>query len=142
VSGPGRPSVLVVDDDASIRQLLRTLLEAQGYDVRTADGGAAALRAFTTSAPDCVLLDLMMPGLDGYEVLRYIRASVEGMSVLVVMLTAASDDRHAWEAWRSSVDLFIGKPFDIGNLLAYLATHLPPIAAARQGDAHDTAAHV
>jgi DNA-binding response OmpR family regulator len=75
--------------------------------------------------PDCVLLDLMMPGLHGFQVLQQIRARRDGGNALVVMLTAASDDEHARQAWRSSVDYFLGKPFDIQVLLTYLAAHLP-----------------
>jgi DNA-binding response OmpR family regulator len=117
--------VLVIDDDPSIRQLLCTLLEAQDYDVCTAADGAEGLRSITTAMPDCVLLDLMMPGLHGFQVVQQIRARHDGGDVLVVMLTAASDDRHARQAWHSSVDYLLGKPFDIQVLLSYLAAHLP-----------------
>jgi DNA-binding response OmpR family regulator len=125
--------VLVIDDDPSIRQLLRTLLEAQDYDVRAAADGAEGLRSVATAMPDCVLLDLMMPGLHGFQVLQQIRARRDGGQALVVMLTAASDDEHARQAWRSSVDYFLGKPFDIQVLLSYLAAHLPTHDRVTQG---------
>jgi CheY-like chemotaxis protein len=113
-------SILVVDDDASVRALLRDLLECEGHEVRTAGDGFAALRAVSAARPDCVVLDLMMPGMDGHEVLARVRALDGGASLPVVMLTAAADDAHAWRAWSGGVDLFVGKPFDADALLRSL----------------------
>ncbi len=115
-------NVLVIDDDESVRTLLDNLLSAEGYEVRTAADGAAGLRSFATQRPDCVVLDVMMPSMDGYEVLEQIRSRHHDSDVAVVMLTAASDDRHAWRAWQGGVDYFLGKPFDIDHLLRYLTT--------------------
>jgi CheY-like chemotaxis protein len=113
-------SVLVIDDESSIRQLLEALLTAEGYNVRTAADGPAGLRAVADAVPDCVLLDIMMPGMDGYEVLEQLRSRPRGQDLIIVMLTAASDDKHAWDAWRGGVDYFLRKPFDIHTLLPYL----------------------
>ena len=113
-------SILVVDDDASVRALLRDLLECEGHEVRTADDGFTALRAVSALRPDCVVLDVRMPGMDGHEVLALLRALDGGASLPVVMLTAAADDAHAWRGWSGGVDLFLGKPFDAEVLLRYL----------------------
>ena len=113
-------SILVVDDDASVRALLRDLLECEGHEVRLAADGFAALRAVSAARPDCVVLDLMMPGMDGHDVLARLRALDGGASLPVVMLTAAADDAHAWRAWSGGVDLFVGKPFDTEVLLRSL----------------------
>ena len=114
------PRILVVDDDASIRALVQDVLAVEGYDVVLADDGFAGLRAIEAERPDCVVLDVMMPGLDGHAVLQRIRAADGGPDLPVVMLTAAADDAQAWKAWTEGVDYFLAKPFDPDELLRYL----------------------
>ena len=113
-------SILVVDDDPSVRALLRDLLESEGHEVRTVHDGYAALRALSSARPDCVVLDVMMPGMDGHEVLARLRALDGGASLPVVMLTAAADDAHAWRAWSGGAGFLLGKPFETDLLLGYL----------------------
>jgi DNA-binding response OmpR family regulator len=115
------PNILVIDDDASIRRLVADVLDIEGYEVRTAEDGYAGLRAIEAERPDCVVLDVMMPGLDGHQVLQRIRATDGGPELPVVMLTAATDDAQAWRAWTEGVDYFLAKPFDPDELLRYLA---------------------
>jgi DNA-binding response OmpR family regulator len=124
--GQGQKSLLVIDDEPSIRHLLQVLLTDEGYHVRTAPDGPAGLRAVADSPPDCVLLDVMMPGMDGYEVLQELRCGPHGHNLTIVMLTAASDDRSAWAAWRGGVDYFLSKPFDVHVLLPYLNARFAP----------------
>lgn len=112
--------VLVVDDDPAIRQLVTDLLEIYGYEVRTAVDGLDALREIELLRPDCVLLDVMMPGLDGFSVLERIRAREDAPTLPVVMLTAAADDASAWRAWTGGVDYFLAKPFQPDQLLQFL----------------------
>ncbi len=112
--------ILVVDDDAAVRTFVQDVLAVEGYDVSTADDGYAALRAVEAVRPDCVVLDVMMPGLDGHAVLERIRAASGGSELPVVMLTAAADDAQAWRAWTEGVDYFLAKPFDPDELLRYL----------------------
>jgi DNA-binding response OmpR family regulator len=119
VTDTGERRILVVDDDPSVRSMVRLVLETEGYVVDVAEDGFAALRALDGLAPDCVVLDVMMPGMDGHAVLGRIRASDRGM-VPVVMLTAAADDDQAWQAWTEGVDYFLAKPFDASELLRYL----------------------
>ncbi len=114
------PRILVIDDDASIRRLVADVLEAEGYEVVGSEDGFAGLRAVEADRPDCVVLDVMMPGLDGHAVLRRIRALDGGPDLPVVMLTAAADDAQAWRAWTEGVDYFLAKPFDPLELLRYL----------------------
>ena len=104
------PKILVIDDDASIRRLVTDVLEVEGYEVSTAQDGYAGLRAIELERPDCVVLDVMMPGLDGHQVLQRIRATDGGPDLPVVMLTAAADDAQAWRAWTEGVDYFLAKP--------------------------------
>ncbi len=115
----GARRILVVDDDADVRQMVRTVLETEGYRVDVADDGFAALRAVETTAPDCVVLDVMMPGMDGHAVLHRIRGGARSL-LPVVMLTAAAGDDQAWQAWTEGVDYFLAKPFDGSELLRYL----------------------
>jgi DNA-binding response OmpR family regulator len=115
----GGRRILVVDDDPSVRSMVKLVLETEGYVVDVAEDGFAALRAIETGTPDCVILDVMMPGIDGHAVLARIRASERG-TMPVVMLTAAAGDEQAWQAWTEGVDYFLAKPFDALVLLRYL----------------------
>ena len=114
------PKILVVDDDPSVRSLVKDSLEIEGYEVCVAEDGFAGLRAIEANNPDCVLLDVMMPGLDGHQVLQRIRAGDSHRALPIVMLTAYSDDANAWQAWTEGVDYFLAKPFDADELLRYL----------------------
>jgi CheY-like chemotaxis protein len=114
------PQILVIDDDAAVRGLVTDVLECEGYAVRTVEDGFAGLRAIEADRPDCVVLDVMMPGMDGHHVLERIRAGEGGLDLPVVMLTAGADDAQAWRAWTEGVDYFLAKPFDAAELLRYL----------------------
>jgi CheY-like chemotaxis protein len=116
----GITKVLVVDDDPSVRRLVCDVLQAYGYSTVDAADGFSALRAVQAERPDCVVLDVMMPGLDGHAVLKRIRESDGGRDLPVVMLTAAADDAQAWQAWSEGVDYFLAKPFDPDELLHFL----------------------
>lgn len=108
--------ILVVDDEPAIRQLLTDVLELDGHDVRSAADGLAAVDAFEALRPDCVVLDLMMPGLDGYGVLRNIRGQ-DGDPVPVIMLTALVDRNSAARAWTDGADYYLAKPFAADEVL-------------------------
>jgi CheY-like chemotaxis protein len=108
--------ILVVDDDPAIRQLLTDVLEIDGHDVRVAVDGLAAVQTLAAMRPDCVILDVMMPGLDGYGVLRNLR-SQDGDPVPVIMLTAAADPGSAERAWADGVDYYLAKPFTADQVL-------------------------
>ncbi len=112
--------ILVVDDDPSVRALVRDVLEEEGHEVVLADDGYAALRMVEQHRPECVVLDVMMPGIDGHAVLQRLRGSAGGGDLPVVMLTAAADDDHAWQAWTEGVDYFLPKPFEPLELLRFL----------------------
>jgi CheY-like chemotaxis protein len=112
--------VLVVDDEAAVREYVTDLLELEGHTVIAAADGPAALRCINETRPDCVLLDLMMPGMSGQEVLAEIRRIDGGPHLPVVMLTAAANDDQAWKAWSAGVDYFLAKPFDADQLVRVL----------------------
>lgn len=121
--------VLIVDDDSAIREYVGDLLEMEGHEVRFAGDGLGALESIRETRPDCVLLDVMMPGMSGHEVLAEIRRIDGGPQLPVVMLTAAAGDAQSWQAWTGGVDYFLAKPFDADQLLRVLG-YLTP------GEAH------
>jgi adenylate cyclase len=113
--------VLVVDDKPANVRLLEAILVPHGYDVETADSGEAALRSIADRRPDLVLLDILMPGIDGYEVCRRIRAQPETAYLPVVMVTASGDEQKV-QALRAGADDFLTKPIDRQELLARVAS--------------------
>jgi class 3 adenylate cyclase len=109
--------ILVVDDAPANVRLLEAVLRPRGYDILTAGSGPDALEAMTTERPDLVLLDIVMPGMDGYEVCRRLRATPVGTVVPVVMITASGNEQKL-RALEAGADDFIAKPFDQAELLA------------------------
>ncbi|MDX6409714.1 MAG: hypothetical protein QOE13_2785 [Gaiellaceae bacterium] len=113
--GMSRSQVLVIDDDGDIRALVAALLERAGYEVNQASDGRDGLRAVFSDRPDLVLLDVTMPGLDGWAALERIR---ELTDVPVLMLTARSDELEKVRGLKSGADDYITKPFGRQELLA------------------------
>ncbi len=113
-------TILVVDDEEAIRGLLVNLLEDEGYLVVAARNGRAALEAIADAPPNLVITDLMMPELDGRELIRRLQARPEWSQIPVILLSAALPDRGAIPL----VGVFVSKPFDLDALLAIIATAL------------------
>jgi DNA-binding response OmpR family regulator len=107
--------ILVVDDDPDIRGLLRELLDRRGFDVHEAKDGQEALRVFFDLRPDLIMLDVQMPGLDGWKTLERIR---ELSDVPVVMLTAKTTELEKTRGLRAGADDYVTKPFGRQELLA------------------------
>jgi DNA-binding response OmpR family regulator len=103
-----RRRVLVVDDEPHIRDVLRQYLETEGYRVVEAANGGEALSTIATSPPDLIVLDLMLPGLDGIEVCRRVRLS---SAVPILLLTARGDEPDKVEGFRAGADDYVTKPF-------------------------------
>jgi CheY-like chemotaxis protein len=121
--GPaGRTTVLVVDDDDDIRGLVRVVLERGGHAVVGAADGEEALDAVARARPDLVLLDVNMPGIDGVEVTRRLRASPATRTLPVVLMTADVAARERGLA--AGADDYLTKPFLPAVLLARVAAHL------------------
>jgi two-component system response regulator VanR len=106
--------ILVVEDDFDIQELLQNYLENEGYQVILASDGEEALCQFADSQADLVLLDLMLPKLDGYQVCKAIRAESD---VPVIMLTALDSEQHQLRGFDLSIDDYITKPFSMPLLL-------------------------
>jgi len=115
--------ILVVDDLLDNLLLLQTLLEAEGYAVEIAQSGAGALAAIAASPPDLVLLDVMMPGMNGYEVTQRVRAD-HPASEIPILLVTAHDEPNAVEGLGVGADDFIRKPLDLEELLARVRASL------------------
>ena len=107
--------VLVVDDDKNICELLRLYLEKEGYGVILAHDGEEAVVKFNALKPDIILLDIMLPGIDGWQVCREIR---QYSKVPIIMLTARSDERDELLGFELGVDEYISKPFSPKILVA------------------------
>jgi two-component system OmpR family response regulator len=117
--------VLVVDDDPDIRMLVAFALEDSGYAVRQAEHGEAGLAALEQKAPDCMVLDVMMPGLDGFGVLRAMRQRKLAPKTRVVVLTCKTEERDHLRGWELGADEYLTKPFDPEELVSrvkYLLT--------------------
>lgn len=104
--------VLVVDDEASVRAMLGYVLHDEGYDVREAVDGDDALRELLVDAPDCMILDLMMPTTDGVEVLRRRQDQNLASRTRVLVLTAKLDTADAVWCWELGADEYLTKPVD------------------------------
>jgi DNA-binding response OmpR family regulator len=109
-------TVLVVDDDPNALDIVRTYLESKGYPVATAKDGSEALSLLDSVRPALVLLDVMMPGMDGWEVARVIKNHPTFGSTRVVMLTARSDFADKHEGLRAGADDYIVKPIQLREL--------------------------
>ncbi len=127
------PSILVVDDDQAIRTLLRRLLTTEGYAVEEAGDGPTALEKVGALDPDLVLLDIMMPGQDGLDVLERLRHTSD---VPVILLTAKDDEADRVLGFRFGADDYVVKPFSSAELAARIAAVL---RRARPGAAAKTA---
>jgi DNA-binding response OmpR family regulator len=113
--------ILVVDDDRVIQQLLKVNLELEGYAVEVADDGEEALSQFEIFQPDLVLLDIMMPRLDGWEVCRRLKAGVDSSRVPIVLLSARAQDADVQRGTELGVAAYVTKPFDPISLLDLIA---------------------
>jgi two-component system, OmpR family, alkaline phosphatase synthesis response regulator PhoP len=116
----GKRSILVVEDDDDIRELLRYNLAREGYQVTGSASGEEALKAIRVSLPDLVLLDLMLPGLDGLEVCRFLRQDPRTRNLPIIMLTAKGEEADIVAGLELGADDYVTKPFSLRVLLARL----------------------
>ncbi|MQB00694.1 MAG: response regulator [Actinobacteria bacterium] len=110
-------NVLVVDDDRDIGNMLSFSLTLEGFEVSVATDGMSALEAMKATRPDVILLDVMMPVLDGYGVIERMRGDEKDSCIPVIMLSAKAGDDDIWKGWSCGADSYITKPLDIAMLL-------------------------
>jgi diguanylate cyclase (GGDEF)-like protein len=125
VSIPASPArVLIADDDAAIRQLLEEILQDDGYTVISTTNGHELVQLAQQIVPDLILVDLMMPLMDGYEVIRQLRNDTRTAHIPMLILTAQVHTRNVVVGFESGADDYITKPLDIPVLLARIQSHL------------------
>jgi diguanylate cyclase (GGDEF)-like protein/PAS domain S-box-containing protein len=121
---PRKRQILIVDDTPASLKLLSDLLKAEGFDVRSALCGELALEAAAHYPPDLVLLDIMMPGMDGFEVCRRLKADQRTSAIPVLFISALTDTQEKLDGFRLGAVDFVTKPFCREELLARVQTHL------------------
>jgi excisionase family DNA binding protein len=113
----GTPLVLVVDDDDRLREFVRVNLEMDGYAVREAANAEEGLAALEEESPDLILLDVMMPGMDGWDMLRRVQERHGVGTIPVIMFSGKVDEQTAERATEQGAQAFLGKPFDPQQLI-------------------------
>jgi diguanylate cyclase (GGDEF)-like protein len=139
---PSRGTVLVADDDPVMRLLMLEMLTQVGLDAVEAEDGAAALARFRQIHPDLVLLDVDMPGMDGFDVCRAIRAQENGAAVPIIMVTGGDDVEAVTQAYEDGATDFVSKPINwpiLGHRVLYVLRASDAIARLRVADAHNRA---
>ena len=128
--GPSR--VLIVDDEPLNRALLEVMLGGQGYEILTAASGEAALAIVAQRQPDLILLDIMMPGMDGYKVAATIKANEATRHIPIILLSALDDRNSMMHGLNAGAEDFLSKPVDraeltarVGNLLRLVKDQRP-----------------
>ena len=116
--------ILVVDDEDDILHFLELVLKEKGYDVVTAANGHEALTTAQIEKPDLVLLDIMMPQMDGWEVLKLLRVDDETAHIPVAMLSARTEAKDRVQGLQEGAIDYICKPFDLRALIAEVRRHL------------------
>ncbi len=112
--------ILVVDDERHIVRLVEVNLARAGYDVVSAYDGVEALEKVKSEKPDMIVLDVMMPRMDGFEVLKRLQADPETQDIPVIMLTAKAQDADIFRGWSSGVSSYLTKPFNPRELLTFV----------------------
>ena len=120
-----KAKIMVVDDDAQSRELMEAMLVPNGYEVITASDGSKALVTIPVKKPDLILLDIMMPGLDGYATLSKIKENKTISNIPVVMLTSVGFNLNKELALRLGAAGYITKPVDLTELLNTISRLLP-----------------
>ncbi len=126
--------ILIVDDSPFMVRLLSYMLETAGYETESAENGKAALKSMLNELPDLVLLDMMMPEMDGLETLRAIRSDAKIKDVPVIMLSAKAQSEDFQAAKELGADGYLTKPFESAQVLASAARYLGPAPGKEGGN--------
>ena len=114
------PRILAVDDEPNIVRLIQVNLERHGYEVETANNGVQALEKIRARRPDLVVSDVMMPEMDGFELLSTIKRDPALEDLPIIMLTAKTQDKNVMEGYTRGADMYLTKPFNPAELLAFV----------------------
>lgn len=112
--------ILAVDDEKHIVRLVQINLQKEGFEVVTATNGREALEAVTQHSPDLIVMDVMMPEMDGFEALQKLKENPDTQNIPVIMLTAKAQDADVFKGWQSGADLYLTKPFNPQELITFV----------------------
>jgi DNA-binding response OmpR family regulator len=126
--------ILIVDDDKAMVNLLSTLLESEGFSTKKTQSAASAFEMVAENHPDLILLDIMMPGMDGFKFLAMLRSNPETRPIPVIILTVLSDEENILEGFRKEADEYMTKPFDPQKLVATINDVLARSMEERLGE--------
>jgi len=116
MSEVAKPRILVVEDDPDLRTILKLQLASRGFEITEAENGAEGFRAIQAEVPDCVILDLMMPVMDGFGFLKRVRSIMNTKDVPILILTASEDERNRVRGFQYQADAYMSKPYDLEKL--------------------------
>ncbi|MBN1406538.1 MAG: response regulator [Calditrichaceae bacterium] len=116
--------ILIADDSISNRKMLQILLEKDGYETTCLDNGKDAIEKTALISPDLILLDIMMPGADGYEVCKTLKKSRKTKNIPIIFITAKTETESIVEGFEAGASDYVRKPFNSTELLARVKTHL------------------
>ena len=123
---PNKPTILLVDDSPDHLMVLSDFLEASGYRVLFAENGTSGVQRADQARPNLILMDVRMPGLDGYEACRYLKAQANLREIPIMLMSAHRDDEGMAEAVAAGGVDFVRKPFHRQEVLSKIQTYLAP----------------
>jgi len=126
----GAALVMVVDDSLTVRKITGRMLAREGYEVASAKDGVDALQQLQDMKPQCILLDVEMPRMDGFEFARNVRADEATKSIPIIMITSRTADKHRNHALELGVNEYMGKPYQEEQLLALIKRYTSENALA------------
>ncbi len=109
--------ILVIDDEPHILTVVQFLVEREGYEARAVQNGEEAMKTLSHFRPDIIILDVMMPGLNGYEIAKQIRKEEQFQDVRIVFLSAKGTQKDRFDGYQSGGEVYLTKPFDNQELL-------------------------
>ena len=124
--GNRRKRVLIVDDDAELINVMRIYLQRSGFDAEIADTGRKALKSFDSFKPDAIILDILMPRMDGVKVCRAVRVDKGNLTVPIIALTGFHKEKTKREILDAGANLYLTKPIDISKLVKHIKDLMPP----------------
>ncbi|MBU4175543.1 MAG: response regulator [Actinobacteria bacterium] len=126
--GNKRRRVLIVDDDTELINVMRIYFQRSGFEAETADSGQKALKLFDSFNPDAVILDILMPGMDGVKVCKAIRVDKGNLTMPIIALTGFHKEKTKEEILEAGANLYLTKPIDISKLIKHIKDLMPPDA--------------
>ncbi len=129
MSDAAKPRILVVEDDPDLRTILKMQLVSQDFEVIETTNGAEGFAAVQADIPDCVILDLMMPVMDGFGFLKRVRSIMAMTDVPILILTASEDERNKVRGFQYQADSYMKKPYDLDELTREVKRLLQSVAA-------------